>query len=141
MGVFRKLGWFFRREWKAYSLGVVSLIFVAALELIPPKIIGTTVNGLSEGSLTKNDLIRLAGTLLLIGVATYIIRYFWRFYIFGASIRLGRLLRSQLYGHFSDLDQSFYKKYRSGDLMAHATNDVQAVSMTAGAGIDRKSVV
>lgn len=50
MGVFRKLGWFFRREWKAYSLGVVCLIFVAALELIPPKIIGTTVNGLSEGA-------------------------------------------------------------------------------------------
>ncbi|EZP61673.1 ABC transporter transmembrane domain-containing protein [Exiguobacterium acetylicum] len=135
MGVFRKLGWFFRREWKAYSLGVICLIFVAGLELIPPKVIGTTVNGLSEGSLTKNDLIRLAGTLLLIGVATYFIRYFWRFHIFGASIRLGRLLRSQLYGHFSDLDQSFYKKYRSGDLMAHATNDVQAVSMTAGAGI------
>lgn len=135
MGVFKKLSWFFRLEWKAYSLGIIALIFVAGLELIPPKVIGTTVNGLSEGSLTKDDLMRLVGTLLLIGVSTYVIRYFWRFFIFGASIRLGRLLRSQLYGHFSDLDQSFYKKYRSGDLMAHATNDVQAVSMTAGAGI------
>lgn len=135
MGVFRKLSWFFRLEWKAYSLGIIALIFVAGLELIPPKVIGSMVNGLSEGSLTKNDLWKLVATLVLIGVSTYVIRYFWRFYIFGASIRLGRLLRSQLYGHFSDLDQSFYKKYRSGDLMAHATNDVQAVSMTAGAGI------
>ncbi|WP_214804967.1 MULTISPECIES: ABC transporter transmembrane domain-containing protein [unclassified Exiguobacterium] len=135
MGVFKKLSWFFRLEWKAYSIGIICLIFVAGLEVIPPKVIGTTVNGLSDGTLTKERLFTLAGVLVLIGVSTYVIRYFWRFHIFGASIRLGRLLRSQLYGHFSDLDQSFYKKYRSGDLMAHATNDVQAVSMTAGAGI------
>lgn len=135
MAVFRKLSWFFKLEWKAYSLGIVFLIFVAALELIPPKLIGATVNGINEGTLTKELLLQLAGALLAVGVANYVIRYFWRFYIFGASIRLGRLLRSQLYAHFTELDQSFYKKNRSGDLMAHATNDVQAVSMTAGAGI------
>nr|WP_285801073.1 ABC transporter transmembrane domain-containing protein [Exiguobacterium sp. s122] len=111
------------------------LMFVAALELVPPRIIGRIVDEMNEGSLEQNLLWLLLGGLAAVGIGNYVARFFWRYFIFGASIRLGRLLRSQLYRHFTDLDQRFYKKSRVGDLMAHATNDVQAVSMTAGAGI------
>nr|WP_256440933.1 ABC transporter transmembrane domain-containing protein [Exiguobacterium sp. s150] len=111
------------------------LMFVAALELVPPRIIGRIVDEMNEGSLERNLLWLLLGGLAAVGIGNYVARFFWRYFIFGASIRLGRLLRSQLYRHFTDLDQRFYKKSRVGDLMAHATNDVQAVSMTAGAGI------
>ncbi len=110
-------------------------MFVAALELVPPRIIGRIVDEMNEGSLEANLLWLLLGGLAAVGIGNYVARFFWRYFIFGASIRLGRLLRSQLYRHFTDLDQRFYKKSRVGDLMAHATNDVQAVSMTAGAGI------
>lgn len=110
-------------------------MFVAALELVPPRIIGRIVDEMNEGSLERNLLWLLLGGLAAVGIGNYVARFFWRYFIFGASIRLGRLLRSQLYRHFTDLDQRFYKKSRVGDLMAHATNDVQAVSMTAGAGI------
>nr|WP_300997727.1 ABC transporter transmembrane domain-containing protein [Exiguobacterium sp.] len=111
------------------------LMFVAALELVPPRIIGRIVDEMNEGSLERNLLWLLLGGLAAVGIGNYVARFFWRYFIFGASIRLGRLLRSQLYRHFTNLDQRFYKKSRVGDLMAHATNDVQAVSMTAGAGI------
>nr|WP_285801016.1 ABC transporter transmembrane domain-containing protein [Exiguobacterium sp. s142] len=111
------------------------LMFVAALELIPPRIIGRVIDGMNQGSLEADLLWMLLGGLAAVGIGNYVARFFWRYFIFGASIRLGRLLRSQLYRHFTDLDQRFYKKSRVGDLMAHATNDVQAVSTTAGAGI------
>ncbi|KDN59110.1 ABC transporter transmembrane domain-containing protein [Exiguobacterium sp. AB2] len=135
MRVFKQLSWFFKLEWRTYALGIVLLMFVAALELVPPRIIGRIVDEMNEGSLERNLLWLLLGGLAAVGIGNYVARFFWRYFIFGASIRLGRLLRSQLYRHFTDLDQRFYKKSRVGDLMAHATNDVQAVSMTAGAGI------
>lgn len=110
-------------------------MFVAGLELIPPRIIGRIVDEINRGSISSNLLWTLLGVLAAVGIANYMARFFWRYFIFGASIRLGRMLRSRLYRHFTNLDQRFYKKSRVGDLMAHATNDVQAVSMTAGAGI------
>ncbi|TCI39748.1 ATP-binding cassette domain-containing protein [Exiguobacterium sp. SH4S7] len=135
MRVFKQLAWFFRLEWRTYAVGIVLLMFVAALELIPPRIIGRVIDGMNQGSLEADLLWMLLGGLAAVGIGNYVARFFWRYFIFGASIRLGRLLRSQLYRHFTDLDQRFYKKSRVGDLMAHATNDVQAVSTTAGAGI------
>ncbi|TCI80534.1 ATP-binding cassette domain-containing protein [Exiguobacterium sp. SH0S1] len=135
MRVFKQLAWFFRLEWRTYAVGIVLLTFVAALELIPPRIIGRVIDGMNQGSLEADLLWMLLGGLAAVGIGNYVARFFWRYFIFGASIRLGRLLRSQLYRHFTDLDQRFYKKSRVGDLMAHATNDVQAVSTTAGAGI------
>ena len=55
--------------------------------------------------------------------------------IFGASNRLGLTLREQLFKKYSSMSPSFFGKRRTGDLMAHATNDINAVQMTAGAGI------
>ncbi len=133
--VFKQLAWFFKLEWRTYALGIVLLMFVAALELIPPRIIGRIVDEINRGTLGTDLLWMLLGGLAAVGIGNYVARFFWRYFIFGASIRLGRMLRSQLYRHFTDLDQRFYKKSRVGDLMAHATNDVQAVSTTAGAGI------
>lgn len=133
--VFKQLAWFFKLEWRTYALGIVLLMFVAALELVPPRIIGRIVDEINRESLETDLLWMLLGGLAAVGIGNYVARFFWRYFIFGASIRLGRMLRSQLYRHFTDLDQRFYKKSRVGDLMAHATNDVQAVSTTAGAGI------
>lgn len=133
--VFKQLAWFFKLEWRTYIFGIVLLMFVAALELVPPRVIGRLVDEMNRGTLETDLLWLLLGSLAAVGIGNYVARFFWRYFIFGASIRLGRMLRSQLYRHFTNLDQRFYKKSRVGDLMAHATNDVQAVSTTAGAGI------
>lgn len=135
MQVFRKLGWFFKREWRSYTLGIIMLLLVALLELVPPQVIGFVIDHITESTLTRNILMQYV--VLLIGVAmlTYIVRYFWRIMIFGASYRLGRILRDRLYRKYSEMSPGFYQKRRTGDLMAHATNDIQAVQATAGAGI------
>src|SRR5699024_2885395 len=61
--------------------------------------------------------------------------YIWRILIFGPSIKLARILRDELYQHFTKMSSSFYQRKRTGDLMAHATNDIRAIQQTAGAGV------
>ncbi|MCG1008787.1 ATP-binding cassette domain-containing protein [Salinicoccus sp. ID82-1] len=135
MKVFKKMGWFFKREWRSYSVGVIMLVLVALMELIPPQVIGWVIDRITQETLTGNLLMRYILLLVAVAVLTYIFRYFWRIMIFGASYRLGRILRSRLYRKYSQMSPAFYQKRRTGDLMAHATNDIQAVQATAGAGI------
>ena len=73
--------------------------------------------------------------LLLTGILMYIFRYFWRKMIFGSAVKLARDLRFKLYEHYTKMPPSFYQRYRVGDLMARATNDIQAVQQTAGSGV------
>lgn len=135
MKVFIRLSWFFRQEKKAYILGIVLLLFVALLQLLPPKLIGVIVDEIDNSTLTSGRLLQWLATFLLTGLFMYILRYFWRNMIFGSAVKLARELRNKIYMHFTNMPQSFYQKHRVGDLMAHATNDVQAIQQTAGAGV------
>ncbi|WLR52547.1 ABC transporter transmembrane domain-containing protein [Bacillus tianshenii] len=135
MRVFKELWWFFKQERRAYGIGIALLAVVAFLELIPPKVIGTIVDHLEQGTLTKEILLTWIGILFAVGVSVYVVRYIWRIFIFGSSVKLARQLRNDLYKHFTSMSPSFYEKRRTGDLMAHATNDLQAIQATAGAGV------
>ncbi|HWO98860.1 MAG TPA: ABC transporter transmembrane domain-containing protein [Bacillus sp. (in: firmicutes)] len=135
MSIFKDLWWFFKLEKKAYITGVCLLLLVALLELIPPKIVGYVVDGIRNGTLTISKLWKVLLLLSAGALLTYIARYIWRIMIFGASVRLARKLRNHLFEHFTKMSPSFYQRKRIGDLMAHATNDLQAVQQTAGTGI------
>ncbi|MBB6282274.1 ABC transporter transmembrane domain-containing protein [Geobacillus subterraneus] len=135
MSVFRDLFWFFRQEKKAYTTGVLLLAIVAFLETIPPKVIGILVDHMKNGTVTKEVLIRWMAALAAIAGALYVLRYAWRICIFGSSVKLARQLRNELYAHFTKMAPAFYQRKRIGDLMAHATNDLQAIQQTAGSGI------
>ncbi|WP_391115760.1 ABC transporter transmembrane domain-containing protein [Psychrobacillus sp. L3] len=135
MKVFLDLGWFFKERKKQYLIGILMLMFVAFLQLLPPKIIGLIVDEISEGTLSKAFLVKWLGILALAAIGMYILRYYWRIMIFGSSIFLARQLREKLFHHFTKMSPSFYQKKRVGDLMAHATNDLSAVQQTAGAGV------
>ena len=50
---------------------------------------------------------------------------------FGTANKLARILRYRLFKQFTLMSPSFYQRYRTGDLMAHATNDINAVTMFA----------
>lgn len=135
MRVFLDLGWFFKERKKQYLLGIVMLMFVAFLQLIPPKIIGYVVDEISAGTLTISTLTKWLAILAAAAIGMYILRYYWRIMIFGSAIFLARQLRERLFRHFTKMAPSFYQKKRVGDLMAHATNDLSAVQQTAGAGV------
>lgn len=135
MRVFLDLMWFFRLQKRRYITGIVILVFVAIVNLLPPYIVGKVVDGIGKKSLTPTQLITWSAVILGLGLAVYGLRFLWRLMLYGASLTLARTLRNQLYEHFSKLSPQFYHKNRVGDLMAHATNDVQAIEATAGEGI------
>ncbi|ATP42435.1 multidrug ABC transporter permease/ATP-binding protein [Solibacillus sp. R5-41] len=135
MNVFFKLGWFFRERKKQYFIGLIMLTFVAILQLIPPKIIGYTIDEIGEGTLTKAGLFKWLGLIVVVALVMYVLRYYWRQMIFGSSNYLAKILRQKLHQHFTKMAPSFYQKHRVGDLMAHATNDISAVQQTAGGGV------
>lgn len=135
MRVFLDLGWFFKQEKKAYISGIVILLFVAMLQLVPPKVIGIIADHINNGTLTKGLLFEWMAVLVGAGLGMYVLRYFWRIMIFGSAVKLSKQLRNRLYEHFTNMSPSFYQKRRIGDLMAHSTNDLSAIQQTAGAGV------
>ncbi|EIJ81394.1 ABC transporter related protein [Bacillus methanolicus PB1] len=135
MKVFIDLMWFFKQEKKAYITGTLLLLTVAFLEIVPPKIIGIVVDHIVNGTLTVGILLKWIVVLVATGLLMYLLRYYWRIMIFGSAVKLSQLLRDQLFKHFTELSQSFYQKRRIGDLMAHATNDLEAIQQTAGLGV------
>ncbi|MCU5377790.1 ABC transporter transmembrane domain-containing protein [Bacillus cereus] len=135
MKVFINLAWFFKQEKRAYIIGIIMLFGVALLELVAPKVLGIVVDEINNGTLTSEKLLKWVILLVVVGVTMYILRYLWRIMIFGSSLKLARQLRKNLYEHFTKMSPSFYQSRRTGDLMAHATNDIQAIQQTAGSGV------
>lgn len=135
MSVFLRLGWFFKEQWRRYLIAITLLMMVAILTVIPPKVVGWVVDGIAKGDLDNDTLLRYLAGLFGLGLLIYLLRYVWRVMLFGASYRLAYVLRNRLFGHFTRMSPDFYQRHRTGDLMAHATNDIQAVEMTAGEGV------
>lgn len=135
MSIFKKLGWFFKQEKKSYIIGVFSLMMVALVQLVPPKVIGVVVDEIVNKEIRLTKIIVWVALLIGAGLAQYLFRYIWRMHIWGSAARLEKELRTQLFHHFTKMNSIFYQKYRTGDLMAHATNDLNAIQNVAGAGI------
>lgn len=135
MSIIKNLWWFFKEEKKRYLIGILSLSLVAVLNLIPPKIMGSVIDAITTGKLTRPQLLWNLLGLVLSALAMYGLRYIWRMYILGTSYKLGQVVRYRLFEHFTKMSPSFYQKYRTGDLMAHATNDINSLTRLAGGGV------
>ena len=135
MSIIQKLWWFFKLEKRRYLVGIVALVSVSILNLIPPMVMGRVIDAITSGKLTQQDLLLDLFYLLLAAFGMYYLRYVWRMYILGTSYRLGQIMRSRLFEHFTKMPPAFYQTYRTGDLMAHATNDINALTRLAGGGV------
>ncbi|MFP5594234.1 SmdA family multidrug ABC transporter permease/ATP-binding protein [Kluyvera sp. 142486] len=135
MRLFAQLSWYFRRELRRYLGAVALLIIIAILQLIPPKVVGIVVDGVTQHHFTAGKVMMWLGTMVLIAVVVYLLRYVWRVLLFGASYQLAVELREDFYRQLSRQHPEFYLRHRTGDLMARATNDVDRVVFAAGEGV------
>jgi len=128
-GILREL-WRYR-GW--LLLGVLALLLVDTAQLVTPLIIRAAVDDLVLG--VGERLPRYA--LYLVGIAgtVLVFRFLWRYFLFGAGRKIERDLRNRLFGHLLTLSPSFYARHSTGDLMAHATNDLEAVRRACGMGV------
>ena len=126
------IGGFVRRHWRAYVASALMLVGVAVLTVWVPRQVGRIVDALVAGELSGMAMARELAVLVAMGVAIYLLRVGWRLQLFAAAYRLGVELRTRLYAKLTTQGPQFFHRSRTGDLMARATNDVDAVELAAG---------
>ncbi len=116
-------------------VGLLCLMIVDFLQLLIPRIIKRVVDKLATFQIDAQDLMVCA--LLIVGVALLIgiFRYIWRRCLIGMSRRVEEGLRNRLFAHIQSLSAPYFDKTKTGDLMAHATNDISHVRMATGMGM------
>ncbi|MEK3763910.1 MULTISPECIES: ABC transporter ATP-binding protein [unclassified Solibacillus] len=133
--VFVKLKWFFKQYRKQYTVAITLLIIASFIEVLPPWILGEAIDVMTGGEMDQAQLLKYVGFILAAAIASYGLNFYWQYQLFGGSIALDRILRKKLMHQFLQMTPTFYEKNRTGDLMAKATNDLNAVTLTAGFGI------
>ncbi|ADU29691.1 ABC transporter ATP-binding protein [Evansella cellulosilytica] len=133
--VLKKLGWFFKRHWKRYTIAVTILLVVSLLEVLPPRMLGIFIDELNQGQLTAEKLTFYILFLLGLMVLIYFMTFVWMRQLFGGAFIIERTLRSKYMHHLMKMTPTFYEKNKTGDLMAKATNDLKAISVTTGFGV------
>lgn len=123
-----------KKYWAGYLAGIICLLFVDFLELVLPRIFGVVTDRLKEGSITGESLLQYALIIVCIAVLAAIFRFIWRYLIFGNAKKVDRDLRAEFYSHLQTLSPQYYNNHKTGDLMAHATNDLKNVEMAVGQG-------
>ncbi len=134
-GPFRTLIPMFRDNWVRLAAGLFFLLLVDFLQLQIPLILRSAVDALTTFKASPALLLRYAFAILGLAVTIAVFRFFWRLALLGFSRILEERLRNLLYGHLQALTPSFYHRARTGDLMARATNDLNAIRMAAGMGL------
>lgn len=126
---------FFSQNRRVIFIGLVCLLAVDFLQLCIPRIVKISIDGLTRLDIDYARLL-LYG-LYIIGIAALVavFRYIWRRCLIGLSRKIEEGLRNRLFAHIQTLSADYFDKTATGDLMAHATNDIQHVRMAAGMGI------
>lgn len=133
--VLKKLSWFFKLYWKRYTVAISLLVLTGFLDVIPPWLIGYTIDGIHQDLLGQDEFDLILFSWIGITVVGYFITYIWHYQLFGGAFVLERIMRTNLMRHFLKMTPTFYERNRTGDLMARSTNDLGAVAQTAGFGI------
>ncbi|MDC0611675.1 ABC transporter transmembrane domain-containing protein [Vibrio sp.] len=134
MRLYRHLKWFLYEHKATYAIALLMLFCVSVMNMAVPWLIGKSIDQLLETKSFHESEIYLI-SLVAISVMVYLLRFGWRRMLFGTSYKLGNILRKQFYERLLNQGQGFYNNYSTGDLMARATNDIDAVEMAAGEGI------
>lgn len=126
---------FFRANAWRYGVGIVWLIAVNIAQLAMPYLLGHITDQIEMRQAAMQDLLRFVGYILAIAAVVALSRFLWRIFIMGTARKLEYHLRDKLFSHLQILSVNFFNKTKTGDLMAHATNDIRAVRMALGPGI------
>jgi len=133
--VLKKLSWFFKENRRIYLVALFSLGVVNVLNVLPPRIVGMALDDIATGRLTRTLLTQYVVILLVALSATYVFGFIWRYRLFSGGFLMEKTLRFRIMNHLLKMKPKFFQKYRTGDLMARATNDLGSVADVAGFGM------
>lgn len=135
MGPFKHVIKYVKKSFPRILLGFVVLLIVDVIQLIIPILTKNAIDRIQTQSILKSGLVVIAAQILGLTVGIMVMRFFWRMLIIGNSFIIEKLIRHQFYEHLMRLSQNFFNRHKIGDLMAHATNDLNAVRMMFGFGL------
>ncbi len=117
-----------------YIIGSIILVGTTIIASFIPKIMGQITDGLNKSSMSASSIYTQVLIMLFIVVLTFVTRFIWRYLLIGNCRSMECLLRDKLFEHLQTLPVSFYNNKKTGDLVAYAINDVQAVRFAFGFG-------
>jgi len=126
---------FVRGHAVAYGSAAAMLAGIAALTVWIPRQVGQLVDLLLAGGDVRTPLLSGIALLLTTGAVIYGLRVAWRLILYGTAYRMGVQLRQTLFDGLGRQGPAFFARRRTGDLMALATNDVDAIELAAGEAV------
>ena len=126
------LGGHIKRYWLKYVLGIAALALVDLMNVYIPQFTGEVTDGLKAGTIDMDGVWRLVRWIILLGGGMAVGRFGWRYFIFGTSLSIQKDMQRELFAHLETLSMRYFNENKTGDLMAHFTNDLQAVRMLLG---------
>ncbi|MBN2018201.1 MAG: ABC transporter ATP-binding protein [Candidatus Cloacimonetes bacterium] len=126
---------YLKRYKKSIALGVLCLIIVDAIQMVVPKIIQHVIDYLHKPEFTTNTILVYAGIIFGLALIMAVLRFLWRIFLITNSFKIEKKIRNDYYEHLQKLSPRFFQDHNTGDLMAYATNDLNAVRMLFGIGV------
>ncbi len=128
------LKWIFKYKTRVI-IGIIILLFVDLFQLVIPLVLRKLINLLERGSATGAIIVKFSLYILLLALLTAVFRFFWRLFIVGNARKIEEELRNALYNHITMLSPSFFTRTDTGDIMARATNDIDAIRRASIMGV------
>ncbi len=124
-----------KKYWFQYLMGILVLFAVDLFSVYIPQFTGEVTNGLSDGAFGADDVGRCILLIFLCGLGMAIGRFGWRWFLFITARKIERGMRDDLFEHLTGLSQKYYNEHKTGDLMAHFTNDIASIRMAIGPAV------
>lgn len=118
-----------------YFLGIVTLFVVDMANIYIPQLTGAITDGLTARSFDWEDIKHYLLGIFLLGLTLAVGRFLWRFFLFGASRRIERDIRNDMFAHLETLDVEYYNAHKTGDIMTRFTSDLNAIRMAIGPAV------
>lgn len=118
-----------------YIVGIIILLLVDLASLLIPQYTGEIIDGLTKGSFGFEGVKPLLIRIFLAGLTMMLGRFGWRFFIIGASRGIEYRMRNDMFRHLEKLSARYYNSHKTGDLMAHFTNDLLAIRKAVGIAV------
>ncbi len=126
---------YIRKYWVRYLLGIFTLFAVDLLSLYIPELTGEVTDGLESGAYGMAEVGRCVTGILVVGLGMVLGRFGWRYFLNGTARKIEHEIRNDLFGHLSKLSTNYYNEHKTGDLMAHFTNDIASIRAALGPAI------
>jgi len=131
----RRLSVYLKRNWGYYALWyLVILLYSATLNTLPLAV-GWAIGGLIDVDVSHSTVLERCWVIVGLALAGGLLRFFSRQLVFNAAREVEYEIRNDLFGHLQSLPQSFYFRWRTGDLMSRCVNDLNSVRMLLGVGL------